>query len=250
MLATCPAASEAPEAGGRSGRLPAGLINEADGARRHTDLQAMADFCRSGEHMAPDVQDGAGRVQFGKGLVSHLPHQPLSQFSTFAAKLRKSLVTTCLATRSGPVLTRGRVSGGSSCAERARTDAHGCRLQLANGGVWRAATLSRHNDRLAVMGNVIDLTAAVWRRVAALELEVAECQPVAARVPRSTGTVINLNAAVGRRVAALELQVAECRQAVVRTPCSSWWHKVYRTELIEAERRLSIAEGMCRDERA
>lgn len=100
------------------------------------------------------------------------------------------------------------------------------------------------------MGTVIDLTAAVWRRVAALELEVAEHQPAARQAPRSTSNVINLTDAVGRRVAALELQVAECRQAVVRTPSSSWWHKVYSTELIDAERRLSIAEGMCRDERA
>jgi hypothetical protein len=104
--------------------------------------------------------------------------------------------------------------------------------------------------RLGVMGTVINLTAALWRRVAALEADVAECRQVVSLAPRSSSTVIDLTAAVWRRVAALELQVTECRQAVTRTPRSSWWHKVYTTELIEAERRLSIAEGMCRDERA
>jgi hypothetical protein len=64
------------------------------------------------------------------------------------------------------------------------------------------------------------------------------------------GTVIDLTAALWRRVAALELEVAECRQVVSQAPRSSWRHKVYTAELIEAERRLSIAEGMRRDERA
>lgn len=64
------------------------------------------------------------------------------------------------------------------------------------------------------------------------------------------GTVIDLTAALWRRVAALELQVAEYRQVVSQAPRGSWQHKVYTTELIEAERRLSIAEGMRRDERA
>jgi hypothetical protein len=64
------------------------------------------------------------------------------------------------------------------------------------------------------------------------------------------GTVIDLTAALWRRVAALELEVAECRRVASKAPPSSWRHKVYTTELIEAERRLSIAEGMRRDERA
>jgi hypothetical protein len=100
------------------------------------------------------------------------------------------------------------------------------------------------------MGTVIDLTAAVWRRLASLELEVAGCQRVVSRAPRSSCTVIDLTAAVWRRLAALELEVAECRRAVSRVPRSSWQYKVYAAELIEAERRLSIAEGMRRDERA
>lgn len=58
------------------------------------------------------------------------------------------------------------------------------------------------------------------------------------------GTVIDFTAAVWRRVAALELEVAECRRIVTQAPPSSWRHKVYTSELIEAERRLSIAEGM------
>jgi hypothetical protein len=64
------------------------------------------------------------------------------------------------------------------------------------------------------------------------------------------GTVIDLTAALWRRVAALELEIAECRRVVSQAPRSSWRHKVYTAELIEAERRLSIAEGMRRDERA
>jgi hypothetical protein len=94
------------------------------------------------------------------------------------------------------------------------------------------------------MGTVINLTAALWRRVAALELEVAECEWVVAEPPRSRSTVIDLTAALWRRVAALEAEVAECRRVVSQAPCGSWWHKVYTAELIEAERRLSIAEGM------
>jgi hypothetical protein len=61
------------------------------------------------------------------------------------------------------------------------------------------------------------------------------------------GTVIDLTAALWRRVAALELEVAQCRRVVYRAPRNSWQHKVQTAELIEAERRLSIAEGMSRD---
>jgi hypothetical protein len=100
------------------------------------------------------------------------------------------------------------------------------------------------------MGTVIDLTAMLWRRIGALELEVAECRRIVSQAPRSSCAVIDLTAALWRRIAALELEVAECRRLVSQTPRSSWWHKVYTTELIEAERRLSIAEGMRRDERA
>ena len=65
------------------------------------------------------------------------------------------------------------------------------------------------------------------------------------------GTVIDFTAALWRRVAALELEVAECRRRVVsQATRGSWQYKVYTAELIEAERRLSIAEGMRRDERA
>jgi hypothetical protein len=64
------------------------------------------------------------------------------------------------------------------------------------------------------------------------------------------GTVIDFTAALWRRVAALELDVAEYRQVVAQAPRGSWRHKVYTAELIEAERRLSIAEGMRRGERA
>jgi hypothetical protein len=64
------------------------------------------------------------------------------------------------------------------------------------------------------------------------------------------GTVIDFTAALWRRVAALELEVAECRRVVSRARHGSWRHKAYTSELIEAERRLSIAEGMRRDERA
>jgi hypothetical protein len=64
------------------------------------------------------------------------------------------------------------------------------------------------------------------------------------------GNVIDLTAALWRRVAALELEVAERRRVVFQAPHGSWQHKVYIAELIEAERRLSIAEGMPRDERA
>jgi hypothetical protein len=94
------------------------------------------------------------------------------------------------------------------------------------------------------MGTVINLTAALWRRVAALELEISECEWVVSQPPRSSSTVIDLTAALWRRVAALELEVAECRRVVSQAPCGSWRHKVYTAELIEAERRLSIAEGM------
>ena len=64
------------------------------------------------------------------------------------------------------------------------------------------------------------------------------------------GTVIDLTAALWRRVAALELEVAERRRVASQAPRGSWRYKVYTTELIEAERRLSIAEGMRKDERA
>lgn len=67
---------------------------------------------------------------------------------------------------------------------------------------------------------------------------------------RAMSNVINFTAAIWRRVAALELEVAECRQVISRAPPSSWRHKTYSAELIEAERRLSIAEGMRKDERA
>jgi hypothetical protein len=97
------------------------------------------------------------------------------------------------------------------------------------------------------MGTVINLTTAIWRRVAALELEFADYRRVAPQASRSTSNVIDLTAAIWRRVAALELQVAECRRVVSQAPRGSWRHKVYTTELIEAERRLSIAQGMRRD---
>jgi hypothetical protein len=64
------------------------------------------------------------------------------------------------------------------------------------------------------------------------------------------GTVIDFTAALWRRVAALELEVAECRRVASRVRRGSWQHELYISELIEAERRLSIAEGMRRDERA
>jgi hypothetical protein len=99
------------------------------------------------------------------------------------------------------------------------------------------------------MGTVINLTAALWRRVAALELEFAECRQDVPE-PHRGCTVVDFTAALWRRVAALELEVAECRRIVSQAPRNSWRHKVYTAELIEAERRLSIAEGMCRDERA
>jgi hypothetical protein len=117
------------------------------------------------------------------------------------------------------------------------------------GGVGELQLSSVHHDRLGMMGTVINLAAVLWRRVAALELEEAECRQVVSETPRSSSTVIDLTAAAWRRVAALESQVAECRRVVSQAPRSSWRHKVYTAELIEAERRLSIAEGMCRDER-
>ena len=64
------------------------------------------------------------------------------------------------------------------------------------------------------------------------------------------GIVINLSAVLWRRVAALESEVCECLRAVSQAPPSSWRRKVYIEQLIDAERRLSIAEGMRRDERA
>jgi hypothetical protein len=76
-------------------------------------------------------------------------------------------------------------------------------------------------------------------------LEISECEWVVSQPPRSSSTVIDLTAALWRRVAALDLEVAECRRVVSQAPCGSWRHnKVYTAELIEAERRLSIAEGM------
>lgn len=99
------------------------------------------------------------------------------------------------------------------------------------------------------MATIIHFTKAIWRRVAALELEFAESRQVVPQAPRNTSNVIELTAALWRRVAALELQVAEWRRVVSQTPRSSWRHKVYTTELIEAERRLSIAQGMRRDAR-
>jgi hypothetical protein len=100
------------------------------------------------------------------------------------------------------------------------------------------------------MGTVINLTAALWRRVASLELEVAECRQVVPQPPRNRCAVVDLAAALWRRIAELELEVAECRRIVSLAPRNSWRHKVYTAELIEAERRLSIAEGMRRDDRA
>jgi hypothetical protein len=96
------------------------------------------------------------------------------------------------------------------------------------------------------MGTVIDFTAAIWRRIAALEMELAEC-PQVPPAPRSSCTVVDFTAALWRRVVALELEVAECRRAISQAPRSSWRHKVYAAELLEAERRLSIAEGMRRE---
>jgi hypothetical protein len=64
------------------------------------------------------------------------------------------------------------------------------------------------------------------------------------------GTVIDLTAALWRRVAALELEVAQCRRVASQAPRGSWRYRMSTTELIEAERRLSIAEGMRRDEGA
>ena len=58
------------------------------------------------------------------------------------------------------------------------------------------------------------------------------------------GTVIDLTEALWRRIAALELEVAERRQILSRAPRRSWQYESYANELIEAERRLSIAEGM------
>ena len=64
------------------------------------------------------------------------------------------------------------------------------------------------------------------------------------------GIVIDLAAARWLRVAALEMEVAECWRVVSQVPRRSWQYQAYAAELIEAERRLSIAEGMRRDERA
>jgi hypothetical protein len=63
-------------------------------------------------------------------------------------------------------------------------------------------------------------------------------------------TVIDLNVGLQRLVEALEVEVAECRRVASQTPPSSWQHKVCTVALIEAERRLSIAEGMRRDWRS
>jgi hypothetical protein len=97
------------------------------------------------------------------------------------------------------------------------------------------------------MSTVIDFTAAIWRRIAALELEVAE-HPPGSQGPGSRCAVVDFAEALRRRVVALELEVAECRRVVSQAPRNSWRHKVYAAELLEAERRLSIAEGMRRDE--
>jgi hypothetical protein len=64
------------------------------------------------------------------------------------------------------------------------------------------------------------------------------------QTPRSSHAVVDFTAALWRRVVALELEVAECRRVVSQAPRSSWRHKVYAADLLEAERRLSIAEGM------
>ena len=99
------------------------------------------------------------------------------------------------------------------------------------------------------MGTVIDLTAALWRRIAGLTLEFAEHGQVVPEAPPRSGAVIDLAAAARRRVEALELEVSECQRIASQAPRGSWRHKVYTADLIEAERRLSIAEGMLRDDR-
>jgi hypothetical protein len=96
------------------------------------------------------------------------------------------------------------------------------------------------------MSTVIELTAAIWRRLAALELKVAE-YPQIPQAPHNSCTVVDFTEVLRRRVVALELEVAERQRAVSQAPRSSWRHKVYAAELIEAERRLSIAEGMRRE---
>ena len=90
----------------------------------------------------------AHRPRYQRSVTALDANHPLSQFDTIAAKLRNSLAAQCLATRSGPVLTLGRVSGGSSCAERARTDAHGCLSQLAKGAFGELRFSSAHISAL------------------------------------------------------------------------------------------------------
>jgi len=90
----------------------------------------------------------AHRPRHQRSVTALDANHPLSQFDTIAAKLRNSLAAQCLATRSGPVLTLGRVSGGSSCAERARTDAHGCLSQLAKGAFGELQFPSVHISAL------------------------------------------------------------------------------------------------------
>jgi hypothetical protein len=95
---------------------------------------------------------------------------------------------------------------------------HGYRAQLANRGALASCDSPSPHDRFQdCLGEVL-------------------------------GIIIDFNAALWRRIAALELEVAECRQALTRTPRRNWQYKVYTTALIEAERRLSVAEGMPRDE--
>jgi hypothetical protein len=99
------------------------------------------------------------------------------------------------------------------------------------------------------MGTVIEITTAIWRRVAALEVEFADYRPVVPKAPPTATNVIDLTAGIGRQIAALEMKVAECRRVVSETRRGSWRHKAYTTELIEAKRRLSILQGIRRDGR-
>ena len=58
--------------------------------------------------------------------------------------------------------------------------------------------------------------------------------------------VVDFAAAVRHRVVALEMEVAERWQLIASVPRSGWRREAWIADLIEAERRLSIAEGMRR----
>jgi hypothetical protein len=58
--------------------------------------------------------------------------------------------------------------------------------------------------------------------------------------------VINLTTALRHRVATLELEVAERWRILAETPRRGWLREACIADVIEAERRLSIAEGMRR----